>query len=478
MRGLGYIRCWVLLLAGLFLAAGTQAQSSGAYTIKNGRMYIQLRKPISGAALDSFILRFDLADLDLLSFLRTGKPDSLVRLGWKVEVDNEAEAVISKAFEPYDGIRNPARRILLTAGRDPLFPAVNNGVIYGGNEFRNKEPFRVMDSTVRFFLRGYREARRVMLAGSFNKWVPDALAMQKTDSGWMYDIKLGPGKYWYKFIVDGTWMVDRDNLRSENDGRGNVNSVFFRPNVVFRLPGFTGATAVFLAGSFNGWGPDGLRMRRTANGWELPLYLADGTYTYKFVADGRWYADPANAEGVPDGVNGINSVVRRGKPHRFRLSGFPGATDVFLLGSFNGWRDFEWRMKKVAGGWELPFTLGPGNYEYGFKVDGKRMADPAAPLVSASSDRSALVLEPNYTFRLKGFAEARDVYLAGDFNGWATRTMVMRRDGGDWVFPVHLSIGKHLYKFIVDGKWIIDPGNKLWEQNEYGTGNSVLWIEN
>jgi hypothetical protein len=30
---------------------------------------------------------------------------------------------------------------------------------------------------------------------------------------------------------------------------------------------------------------------------------------------------------------------------------------------------------------------------------------------------------------------------------------------------------------VVDQKWIIDPTNELWEENEYGTGNSVLWIE-
>jgi hypothetical protein len=34
-----------------------------------------------------------------------------------------------------------------------------------------------------------------------------------------------------------------------------------------------------------------------------------------------------------------------------------------------------------------------------------------------------------------------------------------------------------LYKFIVDGKWILDPGNKLWEQNAENTGNSILWID-
>ena len=53
----------------------------------------------------------------------------------------------------------------------------------------------------------------------------------------------------------------------------------------------------------------------------------------------------------------------------------------------------------------------------------------------------------------------------------------MKHEGDEWVFRVHLSAGKHLYKLIVDGKWIIDPYNKLWEQNEYGTGNSIIWTD-
>jgi hypothetical protein len=40
-----------------------------------------------------------------------------------------------------------------------------------------------------------------------------------------------------------------------------------------------------------------------------------------------------------------------------------------------------------------------------------------------------------------------------------------------------LPTGKNRYKFIVDGTWMIDPGNKLWEPNEFDTGNSVVWID-
>src|SRR6476620_9277203 len=191
--GLGF--CALLLL----LSTITKAQPLKAYTIKNGRMYVQLPKQISKADLASFVEQYDLADLDLASFLKTNNPDSLLRQGWKIETNNEVAFVISKKLEPFTGLSKVDDKIFFNDHLNVLFPAVNNGIIYGVNRFRNKAPFLVSDSTVRFFLRENKNASRVVLAGSFNNWVPEKLFMKKTDSGWIYDVKLGPGKYWYKF---------------------------------------------------------------------------------------------------------------------------------------------------------------------------------------------------------------------------------------------------------------------------------------
>ena len=132
-------------------------------------------------------------------------------------------------------------------------------------------------------------------------------------------------------------------------------------------------------------------------------------------------------------------------------------------------------MKKTPTGWELPYAVGPGNYEYKFIVDGKEIADPANN-VTTNKGNSYLVMEPNYTFRLKGYKNAKAVFLAGDFNDWSPTALAMIREGDEWIYRVHLSPGKHRYKFIVDGKWITDPSNRQWEQNELGNGNSVIWI--
>jgi 1,4-alpha-glucan branching enzyme len=69
-------------------------------------------------------------------------------------------------------------------------------------------------------------ATQVSLAGEFNEWSPDATAMEKGDDGiWRVTLKLKPGRYLYKFVVDGTWMEDPENPDMEPDPYGGNNSV-------------------------------------------------------------------------------------------------------------------------------------------------------------------------------------------------------------------------------------------------------------
>jgi hypothetical protein len=467
------VRCFAVLCIFLFFSWAAEGQSLKTYTIRNGKMLIMLNKNISDASLDSFINQYDLHELGLKTFLRKNSPDSLRKQGWNVELNDAASCAISKALVGSEDITNPADKFIFNKDHDfsAEFPVVSSSVKYGYNRFRNKYPFRIRDSMVTFFLRGNLNARRVNLSGSFVNWAPDALFMTKTDSGWIYLVKLGPGKYWYKFIVDGNWTVDKDNQWVENDGRGNENSVYFKTNTLFTLKGMNAVKRLYLSGSFNNWRPRELQMTGTATGWEMPIYLADGTHTYRFVADGHWFADPANPNRFPNEFGEFNSVLLIGKPYIFKLNGYTDVKEVILSGSFNGWRKDELFMKKTSTGWELPYTLGPGNYEYHFILDGK---------VSKSNTGNGnliFVIQPNYTFRLKGFDNAKSVFLSGDFNGWSPNAFAMKRQGNEWVLTVHMDPGKHLYKFVVDGKWILDPGNKLWEQNEHRTGDSVVWID-
>lgn len=52
-------------------------------------------------------------------------------------------------------------------------------------------------------------AQEVCIAGSFNDWHPNATPMIRQDNGrWTIGLALPPGRYEYRFVVDGEWMDD------------------------------------------------------------------------------------------------------------------------------------------------------------------------------------------------------------------------------------------------------------------------------
>jgi len=70
------------------------------------------------------------------------------------------------------------------------------------------------------------EAENVYLAGDFNHWYLDESSrMQKVNGRWQTDVKLKPGVYQYRFIVDGKWQNDPQNKRKIENIFGDSNSV-------------------------------------------------------------------------------------------------------------------------------------------------------------------------------------------------------------------------------------------------------------
>ncbi|MEN3043758.1 MAG: glycogen-binding domain-containing protein [Candidatus Hydrothermales bacterium] len=55
------------------------------------------------------------------------------------------------------------------------------------------------------------DARSVFLAGDFTDWEKGALKMEKRGDFWEIEVDLEPGRYEYKFIVDGSWVNDPEN---------------------------------------------------------------------------------------------------------------------------------------------------------------------------------------------------------------------------------------------------------------------------
>lgn len=69
------------------------------------------------------------------------------------------------------------------------------------------------------------QAREVSVAGDFSNW--KKVAMTRVGSGGSFTtfVYLTPGKYAYKFYVDGKWLLDAANPYKKTDGAGHVNSL-------------------------------------------------------------------------------------------------------------------------------------------------------------------------------------------------------------------------------------------------------------
>lgn len=75
-------------------------------------------------------------------------------------------------------------------------------------------------------------------------------------------------------------------------------------------------------------------------------------------------------------------------------------------------------------------------------------------------------------------AEAREVALVGDFNGWSREAtpLVPSEVEGRWVVEVVLPAGRHEYAFLVDGtRWVTDP-SATTQRDEFGQESSVVRI--
>lgn len=68
------------------------------------------------------------------------------------------------------------------------------------------------------------EAKEVKLAADFIKWEMKPMEKRK-DGSWHVTVKLVPGKYNYKFVVDNQWIKDPRNPKTVPDGYGGESSV-------------------------------------------------------------------------------------------------------------------------------------------------------------------------------------------------------------------------------------------------------------
>jgi len=71
------------------------------------------------------------------------------------------------------------------------------------------------------------KAKDVYIVGDFNHWkINDASRLSRLEDGrWEKKYTLTPGKYRYKFVVDGEWVLDSLNQEKEQNPYGTFDSV-------------------------------------------------------------------------------------------------------------------------------------------------------------------------------------------------------------------------------------------------------------
>lgn len=346
-------------------------------------------------------------------------------------------------------------------------------------------------------------AKHIALAGEFNGWDKTATSMEKTDGGrWLASVNLKPGRYEYKFVVDGDWdKANKENRTIDVTAEGAAAAASAsapgvqaparqtkgKIGVPFRYKD-AGARNVGVGGEFNNWNWESNRMTKGSGGaWTTTIDLAPGEYAYKIVVDGDWREDPSNkltkeiggqrnslirvtedmaeeSDAPSSSSDGLEPGIRVLTDGRVRFVYRDDSADqVFLSGSFNDWIPDAWpMMKRPDGLWVASVKLKAGAYTYKYYIDGVWKADPANPNRREGGYGPDSVLEVSLTPKKPGKVlsyfkveakTARRVTLAGTFNQWDPSAVELVRTGNVWETTIPLEQGSYEYKFIEDGDW-------------------------
>ena len=189
----------------------------------------------------------------------------------------------------------------------------------------------------------------------------------------------------------------------------------------------------------------------------------------------------------------------------------PGAGEVYVAGSFNGWKAYDLAMTKKGPFWAVAVDLEPGTHQYKFVVDGAWTQDaanpngiedgygglnsvvtvPASAEVPIAANGEAMIelddipsasvptiVSGSGTMFSCSAPGAGSVHVAGEFNDWNPTADAMSDPDGDGVFSVTLPLaqGSYQYKFVVDGNWQEDPNAADSADDGFGGKNSVIVV--
>src|SRR2546430_2422614 len=94
---------------------------------------------------------------------------------------------------------------------------------------RMPPPVPSLTGNTTFKLTGHTDAEAVAIYGSFNNWIQTKNYCAREGDGWVCRIDLAPGKYHYRFLVDGVGLLDPSNPAAEDDGSGVDSVIVVKP---------------------------------------------------------------------------------------------------------------------------------------------------------------------------------------------------------------------------------------------------------
>jgi hypothetical protein len=280
MKALKHLFTMLLMLCCLNAA---MAQKRNRILMSRNHLVLILDLSSSKTEIDS-VLKLGGVTGQTADMLIHGNYAPAIKNGWQVKAKNN----IIKLDRTLSDVNKNAQLTpyLLSSNvyKSTSKPGYPGEVAFGVNSFSKVTVRELPTGLTRFFVPGNTNVRRVQVSGNFNDWSTIKGNMNKTDSGWVFDIRLEPGKYAYKFIINNDWTTDINNNLTEDDGAGNTNSIYYRYNYTFKLANHTSARKVTVTGSFNKWAEIPMRLKNGV--WETSLYLHDGNYLYHFMVNG------------------------------------------------------------------------------------------------------------------------------------------------------------------------------------------------
>jgi chromosome partitioning protein len=150
----------------------------------------------------------------------------------------------------------------------------------------------------------------------------------------------------------------------------------------------------------------------------------------------------------------FESIIRN--TVRFREAANWGVSISHYASSCKGARDYERLAKEVL---EDEKALERDDFEPVSAVPESKLAPGMDDWILAQPGPH--FVEDGVLFSLVA-PEANDVELVGSFNNWDREhgVKLTRNKNGVWHAKLDLEPGRHLYKFVIDGAWCVDPANE------------------